>query len=190
MHSHLHLLAHAPTEAQRYLRFPADEGIEPLATGTTSSITARLGSIDMAWSGPERRASDTAFALGVDATPSDTLRAWDLGTWTGRSVAHVAEREPAAFGAWRTDPAMAPEDGESLHDLLGRLASWLEGTAQLEPHTLVIADPAVIRAAVTVALEAGPASFWHFDIEPLSSTVLRHAHGQWRLRALGVDLRA
>ena len=190
MHSHLHLLAHAPTEAQRHLRFPADEGLEPLATGTTRSITARLGSIDRAWSGPERRAADTAFALGVDATPSDALRAWDLGTWTGRSVALVAEREPAAFGAWRTDPAMAPGDGESLHDLLGRLASWLEGTAHLDAHTLVVADPAVIRAAVTVALEAGPASFWHLDIEPLSSTVLRNAHGQWRLRALGVDLRA
>jgi len=190
MHSHLHLLAHAPTEAQRHLRFPADEGIEPLATRTSSALMARLGSIDTTWTGPERRAADTAFALGIDATPSDALRAWDMGTWTGQSVAQVAEREPVAFGAWRTDPAMAPGGGESLHDLLGRLAAWLERAAQHNGRTLVIADPAVIRAAATVALEAGPASFWHFDIEPLSATLLRHAHGQWRLRALVVDLRA
>ena len=44
-----------------------------------------------------------------------------------------------------------------------------------------VTHPAVIRAAILIALEAPPKSFWRIDIAPASRTVL-HFRGRWTLR--------
>ena len=47
--------------------------------------------------------------------------------------------------------------------------------------------PAVIRAAILVALDAPPKSFWRIDIAPVSHTVLHLPRaGSWTLRLLDV----
>ena len=108
------VLRHAPTAAQRLLRFPADEGIEPIDPGVARRLSARVGRCRAVWRGPERRAEETAAALGLVAAPCDDLRAWSAGAWSGQSVAWVAEHDPEGFRAWRTDPDAAPAGGESL----------------------------------------------------------------------------
>src|SRR4051794_18215227 len=175
----LYLLAHAPTTAQRAFRFPADEGIEPVEPAVARSLVARVGRCGAVWHAPERRASETAAALGVAsslgvaAAPCDELRAWSAGAWSGQSVAWVAEHDSDGFRAWRTDPNATPAGGESVTALLWRVAGWLEAQSLAAGRILVIADPAVIRAAVLHALGASPATFWRLDVPPLSLSIVQ-----------------
>jgi broad specificity phosphatase PhoE len=185
----LTFLAHAPTAAQRLLRFPADEGIEPVDPHVAQRLMARIGRCDAVWRGPERRAAETAEALGLAApglaaTPCDDLRAWSVGAWSGQAVSEVAEHDPAGFHAWRTDPDATPGGGESLTALLARVARWAETQARGRGRALVIADPTVIRAAIVHALDAGPPTFWRLEIAPLSLSVVQYASGSWRLKSL------
>ncbi len=186
MITRLTLVAHAATPAQRHLLFPDDgEPIESLDPATIAGAMRQVGRFTEARRGPERRAAETADALGVPASPLAQLGAWYLGTWTGRSVADVAQGDPDAFGSWRTDPDATPHDGESLNGLLGRVGTWLDQREPDAAPTLVIADPAVVRAAIVRALDAGVPTFWHIDIRPLSFTVMQHTGGEWRVRAMG-----
>lgn len=184
----LYLLAHAPTAAQRQFRFPADEGIEPVDSARARQLLARIGTCQAVWRGPERRAEETAAALGLGAEPCRTLRAWSAGSWVGQEVASVAEHDPAGFEAWRTDPDATPNGGESLRALLDRVGGWLDAQTSGTGRLLVIADPAVIRAAIVAVLDAQPATFWRVDVPPLSLSIVQHAHGEWRLRGLNLDV--
>jgi len=184
----LHLLAHAPTTAQRRQRFPADEGIDPVAPGLADRLAARLGTCNAIWRGPERRAAETATALGLTATPCADLRAWSAGAWSGRAIPSVVADDPAGFRAWCTDPDATPPGGESLRALAARVACWMDAQAALAGHALVIADAAVIRAAVLRVLDAQPLTFWHLEIAPLSLSSVQHAGDHWRLRQLNLDI--
>jgi broad specificity phosphatase PhoE len=183
----LYLVAHAPTAAQRLPRFPADEGIEPVDTDVTRRLAARLGRCDAVWCGPERRAVETAAALGLGATPCAELGAWSCGVWAGRELLWVAERDPEGFRAWRTDPDWTPPGGESLRALTVRAAGWLDARATDSGRAILIADATVIRALLVRVLGAGPEAFWRLDIPPLSLSVVQHAGDHWRLRGLGID---
>jgi broad specificity phosphatase PhoE len=180
----LYLLAHAPTAAQRLFRFPADEGVEPIDPNVIRRLSSRIGAPGEVWRGPERRAEETATALGCVATPSATLRAWSAGAWSGQAVASVAEHDPEGFRAWRTSPDWAPPGGESLRTLIGRVGSWLEAQTPTNGRVLIIADPAVIRAAILHVLDASPPTFWHLDVPPLSLSIVQYANSEWRLRCL------
>ena len=181
----LYLLAHAPTSAQRQQRFPADEGIEPVDPTIAPRLLARLGSRDAIWRGPERRCEETAAALGLVAAPSDELRAWSVGAWAGRAVDWVAEHDPEGLRAWRTNPDAVPIGGESLMMLVERIASWMKAQERPTGRVVMIADPAVVRAAILYVLDADPRSFWRVDIAPWSLSIVQYAQGAWRLRSLG-----
>jgi broad specificity phosphatase PhoE len=183
----LYLLAPAPTAAQRLARFPADEESDPIDPTTARRLAARVGSRGAVWRAPERRAEQTAAALGLAATPCDELRAWSAGAWSGQAVSSVAERDPERFRAWRLDPDAAPPGGESLRALIQRVAGWMEASLPASGRLLVVADAAVIRAAILHALDAGPGTFWRLDVPPLSLSVAQRAHDHWRLRGLGVE---
>jgi broad specificity phosphatase PhoE len=181
----LHLLAHAPTRAQHETRFPApDDAIEPIHAPQVARLAERVVACQPVWCAPERRAIETAEALGMSPTPTEPLRAWSAGTWTGRSLADVTEHDPTGFEGWRTDPTAAPPEGESLSALLARTATWVDAQSSLAGRALVIADPAVIRAIVVHVLQAPPRTFWRFDVPPLSLSIVQHASHQWRLRHL------
>jgi broad specificity phosphatase PhoE len=183
----LYLLAPAPTAAQRLLQFPADEGIEPIDPAIARQISARVGTCSAVWRGPERRAEETAAALGVVAAPCDALRAWSAGEWTGQSIASVAEHDPEGFRAWRTDAAAAPTGGESLNTLIARVAGWTRPQAPGPGRVLVIADSAVIRALILHVLDAQAHTFWRLEVPPLSLSVVQCANNAWRLRHLVLD---
>jgi broad specificity phosphatase PhoE len=186
----LYLLAHAPTAAQRQRRFPADEGIEPLEPDVARRLAAPLGACSAIWCAPERRAAETATALGLVATPCADLREWAAGAWTGQTVSWVAAHEPAAFQAWCTNPDATPPGGESLRALAARVAAWMDSQTAADGHALVIADPAVIRAAILHTLAADPPTFWRLEVPPLALSVVQYAAGQWRLRQLSIDFAA
>ncbi len=180
----LTIICHASTPAVRAARFPDDETIDD-----PSAIPAALaGSIAAGrWlTGPERRATATAAALaaGRDVRVDDDLREWDCGHWRGRDLAELHRREPDGVAAWLTDPSAAPHGGESLMDLLARIGRWLERQAAQGTRTAAVSHPAILRAAIVLALDAGPAAFRHIDAQPLTRAELSHDGRRWVLQGL------
>ena len=91
---------------------------EPLP-GEVPQLKGRVAS----WfSGPEQACQTTAARLGGRAEVIPELRDCDFGEWTGSSLGHVAADDPSGLDAWLRDPSVAPHGGESLADMITRVA--------------------------------------------------------------------
>lgn len=156
------------------MRFPLDEPLSDIGRRQAG----RLAGDPRALAGPELRTRETAEALGLQATVEPLLADLDCGRWRGEKLADIA---PAGLHDWLTDPAVAPHGGESIVELVERVARWLERIDGMV-RTVAVTHPAVIRAAILVALGAPPKSFWRIDIAPVSHTVLHRRGGGWTLR--------
>jgi broad specificity phosphatase PhoE len=175
----LSLVSHAMTDAMAAGRFPTDEPVNQLGH-RQADATVELGVVDTAYCGPEKRTRQTAELLGVSAVVEPQLADLDFGSWRGDVLSGV---QPADLAVWLTDPTQAPHGGESVVDLVNRVRRWMDSLAQVRGRVVAVTHPAVIRAAILVALDAPPKSFWRIDIAPMSRTVL-HFRGQaWTLRS-------
>lgn len=181
----LTLVCSLATSALRDATFPGDEPIDLQSEIDASTWTSRLGRINRAGTSPALRAKQTAAALGLSATVDAALRDCAYGRWTGRRLVDVQVEEPDAVTAWMTDPAATPHGGESVLDVLSRVAHWLDDCAGETGHSVAVTHPAVIRAAIIHAIRATTQSFWRIDVPPLSVTDLRHHEGRWTLRSTG-----
>jgi broad specificity phosphatase PhoE len=114
--------------------------------------------------------------LGLATSVEPRLADIDCGAWRGQPPAAIDARD---LEAWLTEPDRAPHGGESIVDLVERVAGWLGSVGQ---HTVAVTHPAVIRAAILLALAAPAKSFWRVDIAPVSCTVLHSRNGRWTLR--------
>lgn len=166
--------------ASRPPAFPDDP---PLARATP--LPAPLSQVDAAWSSPARRALQTAALLGLSPTVTLALRDCDHGRWRGRTLAEVGAREPEALAAWVADPEAAPHGGESVREVVTRVACWLDERRRERGHHVAVTHGAVIRGAIVHALGAPPVVGMRIDVAPLSRTVLTCHAGAWRLRAHG-----
>lgn len=181
----LMLLSHAMTDALAAGRFPVDEPLNAMGRRQAD------GKVDVGrpgagvFAGPERRCLQTAELLGLEPVAESRLADLDCGSWRGADLGGVP---PADLAMWLLDPARAPHGGESLVDLLGRVQGWMtdlaDGVDRPESGRIVaVTHPAVIRAAILVALAAPPNSFWRIDITPVSRTVLHFRGRHWMLRS-------
>jgi broad specificity phosphatase PhoE len=183
----LTLIAHATTEAQRRAAFPLDEPLEQREVAKVAALGWRAPRAQRVVSAPERRAQQTAEALGLSAEVDFELRDCDYGDWRGSTLSEVELRQPEKVLAWLTDPGAAPHGGESILQLIARIGRWLE--EQRAPvHTIAITHPAVIRSAIVHTLQAPPSSFWRIDIAPLSLADLRWNGRVWTVRSSGAAL--
>jgi broad specificity phosphatase PhoE len=173
------LIAHAPTAANRRAAFADDEGIEPLRNAPT-----RAERFDRCFVAPERRARETAAALGWTAEVDEALRDLDAGAWRGRSFDDLLAEAPEALAAWTTNPDFQPPGGESVGNLVERMRTWIDAQRQQAGRIGAVAHPAVLRAAAIAALDAPPALFWRLDAGPLTRLELRTDGRRWTLRAL------
>jgi broad specificity phosphatase PhoE len=179
------LICHASTGAVRDAAFPADEPLDDKGTTRATALAGHLPKVDRYWSSPELRTRQTAEALGLNASVQPELRDCDYGGWTGNTFDAVHAREPEAVAAWLRDPAAAPHGGESILELLQRVAVWLAGEQTHHRQSIVVTHPAIIRAAIVCAIEAAPLSFWRIDIAPLSMTRLSGTNDRWNLTSSG-----
>jgi broad specificity phosphatase PhoE len=188
MTTRLILVSHAPTNALRTASFPGDEPLDPQVhfLPEASAEIEKMGQMDHALMGPERRAAETATALRPHSsfTVDSALRECDYGRWRGRRLGDVEAEEPDAVATWITKPEANPHGGESILDLLKRVASWMEERGGVEGRVLAVSHPTVVRAAIIHAIQASPQSFWRIDVEPLSLVDLRGNKGRWTLRSL------
>ena len=186
MAARLDLIAHGASAATRAARFPDDEGLEAAAVELTEALAGRLGPYARVLTAPARAARETARALGLDAEVDPALRDCDYGRWRGLALKDVAEREPEGFAAWLGDPDAAPHGGESLLALTERVGLWLRVQSSGRGSTLAVTHAAVIRAAIVVAIEAEPRSFWRIGVGPLSIWRLSGHAGRWNLVSSGL----
>ena len=174
----LTLVSHAMTDAMAAGRFPTDEPVNALGGRQLDGVT--LESVERAVCGPESRAQQTAAMLGLQPEIEPAIADLDCGRWRGSLLGAVA---PEEMTIWLTDPAGAPHGGESVVDLVGRVGRWMDSLSAHRMRVIAVTHPAVVRAAVVVALDAPPKSFWRIDVAPVSRTVL-HCRGQaWNLRS-------
>jgi broad specificity phosphatase PhoE len=141
------------------------------------------------WTSPERRTRQTAQALGLNAQIEPLLRDCDYGAWAGRTFDEVYAHELDAASAWLHDPTATPHDGESIAAVMRRVGQWLADEQAPRQRIIVVTHPAIIRAAIVLAIEAAPQSFWRIDIAPLSVTRLSSLGGRWNLSAAGCSAR-
>jgi len=175
----LTMVSHAMTDAMAAGRFPTDEPLNAVGHRQVDACV-ELGRTDAAFCGPEKRARQTAELLGVHAVVDPKLADLDCGRWRGDVLGGVL---PADLAIWLTDPTQAPHGGESVVGVIDRVRSWLEELTSRRGRLVAITHPAVIRAAILVALDAPPKSFWRIDVAPASRTVMHFRGHAWTLRS-------
>lgn len=183
------LLRHASTAAVRRSAFPLDEPLDAAGSAAASALAGHLGRGE-ALTSPALRARATAEAAGLEAAEVSELAECDFGAWGGRSLAEVWEDEPAAAEAWMTDADAAPHGGESLTAFLARVERWMEGQVHRDGRAIAVTHGGVVKAAVVLALGAGPQAFWRVDATPLHATELHGRDGRWTLASVNTPVLA
>ena len=177
----LTLVSHAMTDAMAAGRFPRDEALNALGQRQVDATTD-LGVVDAAVCGPEKRTRQTAELLGLRAETEPLLADLNCGAWRGSVLNGVG---PVELTLWLTDPTRTPHGGESVADLVTRVGGWLDSLSDRRGRLVAVTHPSVVRAAILVALNAPPKSFWRIDVGPVSRTVLHLRGGAWTLRSTG-----
>ena len=179
------LIAHATTKALRAATFGGDDTIDDAGRRKAEALAGSLGRVDRVWTSPARRARETADALRLTATIDDRLRETDFGAWTGMRFGQILARHPLALYRWIKNPGSNPHGGETIPEVMARVASWIGERGKDPGHTVAVTHASVIRAAIVYVIEAQLPSFWRIDVVPLSKTDLRTNGRRWVLRSLG-----
>lgn len=184
MATRLLLLSHAETTATRRAAFPLDEAIEAIGADTIAALRPRLARADRLYAAPERRTRETATTLGLAAESQMLLADINLGRWQGKTFDEMLEEGPEAIAAWTSDPASRMHGGESVEEVIARVAPWLDRQREQGGRVIAVTHPAIIRSAVVIVLGAPAASFWRIDVAPLTQVDLRSDGRRWTLRGL------
>jgi len=175
----LTLVSHAMTDAMAAGRFPTDEPLNSVGHRQVDA-SIELSAAERAYCGPEKRTRQTAELLGLHAEIDTRLADLDCGRWRGDVLGRV---DSADLAVWLTDPTRAPHGGESVVDLIERVRGWMDSLTADRARLVAVAHPAVIRAAILIALDAPPKSFWRIDIAPVSRTIMHFRGHVWTLRS-------
>ena len=185
MTSRISLICHATTRALRSATFGGDEPLDEPGKVKAERLVGALGKVDHCWTSPALRARETAVGLGLNAALDERLRDCDFGRWTGLKFSQVLLREPRKLVSWMRDPSSAPHNGESIPQVMERVAAWIAERGRDPGHTVAVTHAAVIRAAIVHVILAPLPSFWRIDVVPMSRTELRTNGRRWVLRSIG-----
>ena len=184
MSTSLTLIAHGTTKALRAATFGGDDPLDDSGRANAERLAGILGRVDHCWTSPALRARQTAIALGVEAEVEERLRECDYGKWAGLQFKQVLLRNPFALASWIKNPATAPHGGETISQLVERVASWINERMKDRGHTIALTHSSIIRAAIVHVIGAPYSSFWRIDVLPLSRTELRTNGRRWVLRSI------
>ena len=183
----LSLVSHGMTDAMAAGRFPSNEPLNALGLRQCASFAEqtlrsptrrRVG--DLSVCSPEARTRQTAELLNLDAHMDPRLCDLDYGRWRGELPTEIPSAELAEF---LTNPHAAPPGGEAITALIARVHAWLEDMSQTPKRVTAVVHPAIVRAAILLALGAPPQSFWRIDVEPATRTTLHFRDRMWTVRS-------
>jgi broad specificity phosphatase PhoE len=177
-------MCHARTVAQKLSRFPTNEPLEMDWQSARGAYAARFKGSPRLMCAPELRARQTAELFGPAVEVVEALRDCDFGCWSGVRINDLQQFEPECLEHWLADPSAAPHGGESVTQVVERVAAWLATLEATPGHVVAVTHPFIVRAALTHVLQGS--AFNLIDVEPLSSIELRF-HGRWRLRLPGLE---
>lgn len=135
-----------------------------------AAVRAAIGRADHTAVSPALRCIQTAATLWPDLTPRQDprLREQDFGAWENLPYSDLPD-----LGRLSTADLAAhrPPNGESFLDLCTRTKPALQDAIALGGKVVIVAHAGVIRAALSLALNA-PAQGLAFQIAPLSLTTI------------------
>ncbi len=134
------------------------------------------------WTSPALRALGNGRGAGSRPRVDERLRDCDYGRWSGLRFKQVLLREPRKLVSWIRKPETAPHGGETIAQVLQRVAAWMAERSRGQGRMVAITHSAVIRAAIVHVIQAQLPSFWRIDVLPLSQTDLRTNGRRWVLR--------
>jgi broad specificity phosphatase PhoE len=181
------MICHPANRKQMEGFFPADDALDAHAIALMADVVWRPNGKVKVWTSPELRTRETSGALGFTAEIATELRECDFEDWAGQSLETVFSTDPAGCTSWLADLTATPHHGESFHDLLTRVAEWLDGQQKAGP-CVVVTHASVIRAAIVHALGAPAEAFQRIEVAPLTLTDLRLNGLQWNIRSMAVPL--
>ncbi len=145
-----------------------DEPLDEVGEQQAKVIADRIGPVDELISSPLVRAQQTASAFGQPFSVDERWIELSYGVFEGVD----ARATPAGVWAkWRNDPACAPEGGESLLTLDGRVRGACEELADRaggDRTVVVVSHVSPIKSAVSWALGAGVEIAWRSHLSPAS----------------------
>ena len=121
----------------------------------------------------------------MDPDLDSALRDLDYGRWIGRSFEEIHRSEPQGIADWLADPNATPHGGESIRELVDRMAIWMNARLGEGGHWIAVTHPSVIRAMIMATLGAPPSAYWHIDIQHLGVADIRSDGTRFALRSLG-----
>jgi probable phosphoglycerate mutase len=135
--NHLTLIRHGETEwnSDGKIQGSVDVPLSAAGLRQAAELASRLRGegerFDLLYSSDLLRAAETARILAqeLEAPPprfSPLLRELDCGDWEGRRIEDLKREEPELYERWLGDPAFRIPGGESMLDLRGRAAAFLE----------------------------------------------------------------
>jgi broad specificity phosphatase PhoE len=146
MPTRITLICHGSTRATRTAAFPLDEPLEKQPAPASGTVTS-LRKIDRCWTSPALCARQTAAALELAPAVDPDLRDCDYESWAGRRLRDVGAEEPNAIAMWLSDVSAVPHGGESIANVLRRIAAWLDRRIGENGHGVAVTHAAVIRCA-------------------------------------------
>ncbi|HSK95976.1 MAG TPA: histidine phosphatase family protein [Euzebyales bacterium] len=142
----------------------ADPPLTDLGRRQAEALAAALPRPARVISSPLARARDTAAAFGVAVEVDERWIEMDYGDLDEQPVASLAA---SALQHWRSDVTYAPEGGESLAAVGGRVREACEGLADAAADTdvVVVSHVSPIKAAIAWALGAGDEIAWRMYVD-------------------------
>jgi broad specificity phosphatase PhoE len=162
---------HGQTQANAEARLVGrmDPPLTELGLAQAAAMQSAVAGASRVVTSPLLRARQTADALGLPVTVDERWIEVDYGVYDGRRLADVP---PALWATWRDDVSFAPEGGESLLAVGGRVFEACEALAEEATATdiVVVTHVSPLKAAVAWALEAGADVVWRMFVDLASLT--------------------
>ncbi len=185
------LVRHGETTWGAEARFAGREDVPLTARGArqAQAVAARIRPMapSIVLTSPLQRCRTTAEAIAgaarVRVVVEERLNDGLLGQWTGLRAVEIAQRWPAEFASWRSDPDAEPPGGESFTGIRERIRPVLNETVEsFRGHTVVLVTHAatskmILATALNVDSSMGyrvrvdTGSLTGFTVEP-DGTVL------------------
>lgn len=174
------LVRHGETTWGAEARFAGREDVPLTARGRrqAQAVAARIRPLapSVVLTSPLRRCRTTAEAIaaqvGVQVVTEQRLNDGLLGKWTGFRASEIAQRWPAEFAAWRSDPDAPPPGGESFTGIRERVRPLLNETVEsYRGHTVaLVTHAATCKMILATALNVGSGMAYRVRVDTGSLT--------------------